>query len=158
MKAIEQHFQVVLFVFDNFQNEIQYLFLSSISFPQFNIFSSDLNLALLEVKGLKKEKILFYSFKSTERGLRPNLQFVGLLHVFDPLVRLSLRVNHQWPATRICHNNRVIKRETERHRRSRNEWDIKFPRSLKGVLKLNENRDLSNHDGDGNEIVTEQKA
>ena len=37
-----------------------------------------------------------------------NLQFIDLLHVFDPLVGLTLRVNHQWPAVGVFHNDSVV--------------------------------------------------
>ena len=33
-----------------------------------------------------------------------DVEVVGLLHVLDPLIGLTLRVNHQRPATRVAEN------------------------------------------------------
>ena len=37
-----------------------------------------------------------------------NWKFVLFLHVLNPLVGLTLRINHQWPSSRVIHNNPVV--------------------------------------------------
>ena len=44
-----------------------------------------------------------------------DFQFVGFLHVFDPLVGLTLGVNHQWPPVGRHHNDGIVHRVAEKH-------------------------------------------
>jgi hypothetical protein len=36
------------------------------------------------------------------------MQVVGFLHVLHPLVSLTLRVNHQWPAPRVAAKKNIF--------------------------------------------------
>lgn len=49
-----------------------------------------------------------------------DLQFVGLFHVFDPLVGLTLGVNHKRPAIRTCHNDCILHRVTDKKYKDNN--------------------------------------
>ena len=45
-------------------------------------------------------------------GHLDHLQLIGLLHVLDPLVGLTLGVNHQGPAVSTHHNDGILHRVT----------------------------------------------